>query len=72
MALKTNSRVVLFSSDRALEEGFDRVKQQALYWVFEDGDVGPSYEAALPVSACQKDFFDKLNARAKIARASDR
>ena len=48
MALKTNSRVVLFSSDRALEEGFDRVKQQALYWVFEDGDIGPSYEAALP------------------------
>ena len=56
MVLKTNSRVVLFSSDRALEEGFDRVKQQALYWVFEDGDVGPSYEAALPVSACQKGF----------------
>ena len=28
MALKTNSRAVLFSSDRALEEGFDRVKQQ--------------------------------------------
>ena len=48
MALKTNSKVVLFSSDRAMEEGFDRVKQQALAWVFDEGDAGPTYEAALP------------------------
>ena len=49
MALKTNSRVVLFSSDRPLVEDFDRVKQQAFYRVFEDGSIGPSCEAALLV-----------------------
>ena len=48
MALYTNSKVTLFSNDRTLEEGFDRVKQQALHWVFDGGVVGPTYEAALP------------------------
>ncbi len=48
MALHTNSKVILFSNDRALEEGFDRVKQQALSWAFDDGEAGLTYEAALP------------------------
>ena len=48
MALKTNSRLVLYSSDRALERGFDRLKGEALHWVFEGYPVGDYYEAALP------------------------
>ncbi len=48
MALKTQSLVSLRSSDRTIEEGFDRVKKQALHWVFEGYPVGDYYEAALP------------------------
>ena len=48
MALKTNSRIVLFAGDRALEKGFDRLKGEALGWVFEGYPVGDYYEAALP------------------------
>ena len=48
MALKTISPVVLYASDRALERGFDRLKNEALGWVFEGYPVGDYYEAALP------------------------
>ena len=48
MALKTDSRIVLYSSDRELERGFDRLKGEALGWVFEGYPVGDYYEAALP------------------------
>jgi len=48
MALTTNSRLVLFSSDRELERGFDLLKGEALRWVFEGWPVGDYYEAALP------------------------
>ncbi len=48
MALHTQSLVTLRSSSRALEQGFDRIKRQALHWVFEGYPVGDYYEAALP------------------------
>jgi len=48
MALRTESRVVLHSNDRELEKGFERLKHQALHWVFEGYPVGDYYEAALP------------------------
>ena len=40
--------MVLYASDRALERGFDRLKNEALGWVFEGYPVGDYYEAALP------------------------
>jgi len=48
MALKTESHVTFHSSDRGLEKGFERLKRQALHWVFEGYPVGDYYEAALP------------------------
>jgi hypothetical protein len=45
MALKTDSGVVLFSSDAALEEGFDRVKRQGAYLGLRRCAGGPYYEA---------------------------
>jgi hypothetical protein len=48
MALRTESKVVLHSSDRELEKGFERLKHQALQWVYEGYPVGDYYEAALP------------------------
>ncbi len=48
MALKTNPRVLFHSADHALELGFDRLKQQALHFVYEGYPVGDYYEAALP------------------------
>ena len=48
MALKTDCRLALFSADRALERGFDRLKGEALDRVFEGWPVGDYYEAALP------------------------
>ena len=48
MALKTDCPVVLYASDRVLERGFDRLKNEALGWVFEGYPVGDYYEAALP------------------------
>ena len=48
MALKTYPKVTLHSSNRALEQGFERLKHQALHWVFEGYPVGDYYEAALP------------------------
>ena len=48
MALKTHPKVSLHSSNRALEQGFERLKHQALHWVFEGYPVGDYYEAALP------------------------
>jgi hypothetical protein len=48
MALKTEPAVSFHSSDRELERGFERIKRQALHWVFEGYPVGDYYEAALP------------------------
>ena len=48
MALHTQSYVNFHSSDRELTKGFERVKKQALHWVFEGYPVGDYYEAALP------------------------
>ncbi len=48
MAPATNSRLILHSSDRALEKGFDLLKNEALSWVFEGYPAGDYYEAALP------------------------
>lgn len=48
MALHTNSEVTFHASDLKLESGFERLKQQALHWVFEGYPVGDYYEAALP------------------------
>ncbi len=48
MSLHTQSLVTLRASGRALEQGFDRIKRQALHWVFEGYPVGDYYEAALP------------------------
>ena len=48
MPLHTTSMVTLRSSSRALEQGFDRIKRQALHWVYEGYPVGDYYEAALP------------------------
>ena len=48
MALETNSRLELHASDRTLETGFDRLKGEALRYVFEGYPVGDYYEAALP------------------------
>jgi hypothetical protein len=48
MALRTESTVTFHSSDREIQRGFERVKHQALHWVFEGYPVGDYYEAALP------------------------
>jgi hypothetical protein len=48
MALRTESGVTFHSNDREIQRGFERVKHQALHWVFEDCPVGDYYEAALP------------------------
>jgi hypothetical protein len=48
MALRTESCVTFHSSDRDIQRGFERVKHQALHWVFEAYPVGDYYEAALP------------------------
>lgn len=57
MALDTNPALSFRSSDRELELGFDRIKTQALSYVFEGDPVGPWYEAALPGRAafCMRD-----------------
>ena len=57
MALKTPAPLAFHASDRALEKGFDRLKQQALFWVFEGYPVGDYYEAALPMrdAFCMRD-----------------
>jgi len=41
-------RVTLESSDKALQDGFNWAKNQALAYVFTGDAVGPWYEAALP------------------------
>ncbi|MBQ8972288.1 MAG: hypothetical protein IJ074_04335 [Clostridia bacterium] len=48
MALKMETPMMLHSCDRALEQGFDRLKREALRWAFEGYPVGDYYEAALP------------------------
>ena len=48
MALRTEAALSFHSSDRELEKGFERVKHQALHWVFEGYPVGDYYEASLP------------------------
>lgn len=48
MSLKTDTPMILHSSCRSLEKGFDRLKREALRWVFEGWPVGDYYEAALP------------------------
>lgn len=48
MALRTQPNITLHASERALVMGFERVKKQALGWVFEGYPVGDYYEAALP------------------------
>jgi hypothetical protein len=48
MALRTESGVTFHSSDGEIQRGFERVKRQALRWVFEGHPVGDYYEAALP------------------------
>ena len=48
MALKTQPRLSLHSSDRDIETGFELLKDEALRWVFEGYPVGDYYEAALP------------------------
>ena len=48
MAMRIQTPMVLYSSDRALEAGFDRLKSEALQYVFEGYPVGDYYEAALP------------------------
>jgi hypothetical protein len=48
MALHIQHEVGFHSSDRELEKGFERIKHQALQWVFEGYPVGDYYEAALP------------------------
>ena len=49
--------VVLHSSDRGLEKGFDWARRQALDWVSLGCPVGDYYEAALPGRAafCMRD-----------------
>jgi hypothetical protein len=48
MALRTRTELSFHSGDRELERGFERLKGQALHWVFEGYPVGDYYEAALP------------------------
>lgn len=48
MGTKTEAAVSFHSTDRELEKGFERVKHQALHWVFEGHPVGDYYEASLP------------------------
>ena len=45
---KTESKLVLTSSDARLVEGFNWAKKQAMAYVFDGDPVGPWYEAALP------------------------
>jgi len=45
---KSESKLVLESSDARLVEGFNWAKQQALAYAFDGDPVGPWYEAALP------------------------
>jgi hypothetical protein len=58
MALQTESGVTFHSSDREIQKGFERVKRQALHWVFEGCPVGDYYEAALPnrEAFCMRDL----------------
>jgi hypothetical protein len=48
MALHSESAVTFHTGDREIQRGFERVKHQALHWVFEGCPVGDYYEAALP------------------------
>lgn len=48
MAPHTKSYVGFYASDREWIKGFERIKKQALHWVFEGYPVGDYYEAALP------------------------
>jgi hypothetical protein len=45
---RTESKLVLESSDARLVEGFNWAKRQAMAYVFDGDPVGPWYEAALP------------------------
>jgi hypothetical protein len=58
MAPRTESTVSFHSSDREIQRGFERVKHQALRWVFEGYPVGDYYEAALPnrEAFCMRDL----------------
>jgi hypothetical protein len=60
---RSESKLVLTSSDARLVEGFNWAKQQALAYVFEGDPVGPWYEAALPnrEAFCMRDTSHQAN-----------